>query len=596
MKLIFALAFLAISLPLYSQLTDDFSDGDFSNNPTWTGTVADYIVNANNQLQLNNSIASSSYLSTAHGISNYNDQEWNFWVKQSFSPSGSNYGRVYLIATNADLSTNPDGYYLQFGEAGSLDAIRLIKVVSSAETELLAATAGDIANSFEIRVRVIHDNTNNWELQVDLTGGTNYLSEGTVNDPTLLTGNFFGIQNTYTSSNANKFFYDDFYVGNEIIDVTPPSMVSATVIDANHVDVTYSEYLDQTSAENSVNYSVDQGLSIGSAVLDGAQFNLVHLTLGTSMVSGVTYNLTSSNIQDWSGNLSPIETTPIVYYEIGTPTNGDIVINEIMFNPLTGGSDWFEIYNKSPKYFDLSQFEVARYYNDTISSITSIPTTMILAPDSYAVLCEDSLHIIQNYSASVPGTFLEMNLPSYNNDSSTIYLIHNSSIIDKVSYSEDWHFKLLDDDKGKSLERISPTGESDDANNWHTAAEAIGFATPGRENSQYHPELTNGTFNYESDVISPDNDGFEDVLVASYSLNESSLIGTFRIYDSKGRLVKSIAESELLGSNGIFTWSGLNEDNTKASIGVYVGVFEVFSLDGATSFISKKAFTVAGKL
>ena len=35
-------------------------------------------------------------------------------------------------------------------------------------------------------------------------------------------------------------------------------------------------------------------------------------------------------------------------------------------------------------------------------------------------------------------------------------------IIDEVNYSDDWHFKLIDDPQGVALERIDPYGVSDD--------------------------------------------------------------------------------------------------------------------------------------
>ena len=60
--------FIAALCTVYcnAQFTDDFSDGDFTNNPAWIGGVADWIVNAGQQLQSNNAVASSSfYLSTS---------------------------------------------------------------------------------------------------------------------------------------------------------------------------------------------------------------------------------------------------------------------------------------------------------------------------------------------------------------------------------------------------------------------------------------------------------------------------------------------------------------------------------------------------
>jgi len=168
--------------------------------------------------------------------------------------------------------------------------------------------------------------------------------------------------------------------------------------------------------------------------------------------------------------------------------------------------------------------------------------------------------------------------------------------MDRVSYSSDWHFQLLDVTDGVSLERMDPEGISNDQNNWHSAAEAIGFGTPGGKNSQYYPALTNGEFSFTSATVSPDNDGFEDVLQINYEMSEPSLLGTFTIYDDRGRKIRELLKSELLATKGTFTWDGVSDLETKTSIGTYVAVFEAYSLDGALIFTKRKAFVVAGKL
>ena len=194
------------------------------------------------------------------------------------------------------------------------------------------------------------------------------------------------------------------------------------------------------------------------------------------------------------------------------------------------------------------------------------------------------------------GNSIQTDIPSYSNDQGIIYLIATNKILDVVSYLDDWHFKLLDDQDGKSLERIDPEGNSNQASNWHTAAESIGFATPGKENSQFYPAITNGDFSFTSETISPDNDGLEDVLQVNYEMSSPGLVATFTIYDDRGRLIAEVLKSELISLRGTFTWDGIRTDNTKASIGTYIAVFEAFNLDGSVEFTKRKAFVVAGRL
>ena len=138
-------------------------------------------------------------------------------------------------------------------------------------------------------------------------------------------------------------------------------------------------------------------------------------------------------------------------------------------------------------------------------------------PNEHVVFGENISQIGQTYPSAVLSNLREMDLPSYSNDSGTVYIQVNNVTIDKVSYSDDWHFKLLDNNDGKSLERRDPKGESNSGSNWHTASETVGFATPGLLNSQYNISDVTGEFEYVSDVISPDNDGYEDVLQINYT-------------------------------------------------------------------------------
>ena len=90
----YLLFFLLVSAKLSGQVVDDFSDGNFTTNPTWTGTSSDFIVNSSQQLQLNNTVAATSYLAIPHNLTGLNNKEWRVWVKQTFSPSSSNFGKV----------------------------------------------------------------------------------------------------------------------------------------------------------------------------------------------------------------------------------------------------------------------------------------------------------------------------------------------------------------------------------------------------------------------------------------------------------------------------------------------------------------------
>ena len=209
MRLYLLFSILVLKTLAFAQVTEDFTDGDFSTNPTWTGTTADYIVNSSQQLQLNNSIAATSYLSIPHQLTTLNGKEWRFYIKQSFAGSGSNYGRVFLTADNADLTLAQNGYYLQFGEAGSIDAIRLYKLENGTSSVICSGSDGQIVNSITASIRVKRSATGEWSVFADFTGGDSYVLQASGNETSTLLGTNFGFLNVYTASNATKFFYDN---------------------------------------------------------------------------------------------------------------------------------------------------------------------------------------------------------------------------------------------------------------------------------------------------------------------------------------------------------------------------------------------------
>ena len=81
------LLLLLLPLSFFAQVIDDFSDGDFTQNPTWSGTTEQYIVNNSKQLQLNAEGEGTVYLSLP--ITEYESMEWQFWIREAFAPSGN---------------------------------------------------------------------------------------------------------------------------------------------------------------------------------------------------------------------------------------------------------------------------------------------------------------------------------------------------------------------------------------------------------------------------------------------------------------------------------------------------------------------------
>jgi hypothetical protein len=362
-------------------------------------------------------------------------------------------------------------------------------------------------------------------------------------------------------------------------DNTSPTIINAVALNDSTIQVTFDETLFLGTI------TVNNGITIASIVaVNGKTYTL---NLSNKLSFQTTYTVTASGISDCVGN------TGNSSFSFSLPEQGlasDVVINEVLFNPYTGGSDFVEIYNYSSKYINLQNWELANFDNDSISNrkvITSQP--YVLMPNQFLVLTKDVANIKQEYIFAKQDRMLQMStLPAYNNASGHVYLVNNlNQAVDNFKYDEKMHFALLNDVKGVSLERIDYNRPSNDKTNWHSAAEDVGFATPGYENSQFQKvEITDG-ISISPETFTPDNDGVDDVLNISYQFAEAGYVANILIYDAKGRLIKNLLLNELLGTKGTFSWDGINENNEKAAIGIYIIYFEAFKLNGETKKFKK---------
>jgi len=362
--------------------------------------------------------------------------------------------------------------------------------------------------------------------------------------------------------------------------------------------IVFSEEVDVVSAQVIENYVVNDGIgSPVSAYKHTTNKNEVYLEFPVEFTNAKNYKISIANVKDLEGNIMKPAELDFSYF---IPSYNDLVINEVLFNPKSGGVDFVEIYNKSNWPVDLSKISLAtRNENAEIESVKVLSENNILFETGHYLAVSTDTSITKNdYPAVSYDRFVQIpSLPSYNDDEGTVVLMYNDSIIDEFNYNEDMHFALITDNEGVSLERIDPEQPTNDSDNWHSAAESYGFATPANRNSQFK-QLADGLEDnvvIEPETFSPNNDGYDDVVFIRYQFDEPGYVGNVGIYDSKGRKVKRVANNELLATEGEFSWNGLRDDNTKARIGIYVIYFEVFNLQGVVKKF-KKTCVLAAKL
>ena len=573
---------LFLSLIVYSdrisaQLVDDFSDGDFTNGPSWTGDTDDFVVNINGELQLMAPEAGESSLFTT--LSYPDTIQLDMTFRLEMSPSSSNFGLIYLGLDDIDPSV-ANGYYLQIGESGSNDAIKLYRLDSG--SEILLATASDGAISSDpaqarISVTIYPDGLWSFSTDYDLSG-FNELEFEVMDDTHSFSGlNIFGVYCEYTETRKENFFYDDISIMKFEQDEIGPLLTNLSVTGDKTILLSFNEKIDATTAESLDNYIVDQGLgSPSGAISDGVK---VFLTFDNTFLSGTPYQLAILNVEDENGNaIIPIAEPFIVTV---FPNIGDLAISEILSDPYSGGTDFVEIYNKSDNFINLNGLIISNINKEEEKKIDQ---DIELLPDEYICFTEDKEFLISTYPTHDVDQIIEVDLPSFNNDSGNVSLSHSSAstdYIDQFDYDEGLHFELLDDTEGVSLERISFTADTQSEDNWHSASTTAGLATPGIANSNSLPtEVTDGEFELVEKVFSPNSDGDNDFLIINYKLDKPGYVANVKVFDDEGFEIDQIVSNGLLATEGLITWNGTTSEGSISQIGLYIIIAELFHPDG----------------
>src|SRR5688572_16370078 len=297
------LLFLFLSLPFFAiaQLQDNFSDGDFTANPTWTGDVSLFTVNAAQQLQSNGPAATATgYLVTPSEVNI--GAEWEFWVNLKFATSGANLAEVYLMSDAQNLAGSLNGYFVRIGD--TQDEVSLYRKTGATATKIIDGTDATIfsATNNLVKVKVTRSIANLWTLEIDISGtGNSYVSQGTATDATHQRAEYFGVFMRYTSANSTKIYFDDF----KITDVTAPTILSTTLVSGTQLDLLFNEPVSLNQAQNIANYTVSGGMGNPiSAVRDVQDPRLIHLTLASTFSAG-NHSVLVSNLADLYGNVAP---------------------------------------------------------------------------------------------------------------------------------------------------------------------------------------------------------------------------------------------------------------------------------------------------
>ena len=466
-----------------AQVRDSFADNNLTNNPVWLGDTSKWMLEIG-QLKSNSIIVSDTFCLSTPFVAGANNQ-WALFVNLQFQTSSNNYTDVFLVSDSANLkSITNKAYFVRIGN--TKDEVSLYRRVNGNDGVLIDGTDGTIntANNI-IQLKVLYDSTGLWTLKTDFTGtGANYQLEGTTNDSLHTNGAYFGILvKQSTASFHQKHYYDNVYAGPIVLDTIKPFIDSVVVKSATQLTVYFSEWVDESTAQNTSNYLCNLGIGNPLSVIrDASNFNRIHATFSTTFTDATTYSLSVNNIKDLEENTLDSTSITFTYIAPEKANFKDVIINEIMADPSPAVQlpevEFVEFYNRSNKTLNLEGWQL----QDASTNSTAILSTSNLTPGEYILLCKATDTTFLSSYGNVMGT---PNFPSLNNSGDQLILKDSSgTIIDSLSYSNTWYQDNIKKEGGVSLELINPNSSINCAafTNWVASNHTQG-GTPGIQNS-----------------------------------------------------------------------------------------------------------------
>lgn len=571
-----SILFFLICMPVYlfPGIREAFSDGNFTENPVWNGTLTNFKVNSSFQLQSAASVATTSFLFTPSGA--IENATWECKLNFDYSTSSTNYSCIYLISDVPDPVNGINGYFVQIG--GTNDEISLYVQEGTRKTKIIDGTdkRTDGKNP-EIFLKVTRDSTGIFRLYSRLLTETDYVKEGEAFHSGITKCNFFGLSFTNTASTGTCYYFDDIFVeGKEFTDKISPEWLGFDVVYPDEIRCAFSESVVYQQLKMKIDNHPVENLQ----VLTQNHDSLLILKTFDLPQKGKICQIELAGISDIAGNI--LKDSVKVYVAKEDIMAGDVVFNEVMFHQPDSSYEYVELINISDKLIDLSGMIITTRRSDgTLSTGIKIPEKTYIS--SYECIaftqqpeivrkyhhCPDSARII-----STPWTNL-------NNESSTLVFVDNQKdiIYDEFTYDVSMHHVMIKNPQGVSLEKIFANIPSSDINNWHSASSQVLFGTPGYRNSQFRYETENietESFWTESEYFTPDNDGVSDLFVVHYKMNAPGFIANVQVFQSSGEKVADLLKNSLMMSEGLISWDGSTDQNKTAVPGIYLMYIDSF--------------------
>ncbi len=275
-----------------------------------------------------------------------------------------------------------------------------------------------------------------------------------------------------------------------------------------------------------------------------------------------------------------------------SPEGSSLLINEILFNPFSTGTDFIEIHNPSPFPVLIDGIKIGNRKGGLGSQVEIFPVRSpipYILPKGYLALTGDTMVLKSRFPFSPSKNFIQLSsFPSLPDDAGHAILMCKDQLLDSLKYNKEMHFELLDDLEGVSLERINPNLPTNDPDNWTSASSTSGFGTPGALNSQRKtPMMNSDQILIHPQIFSPDGDGYQDLVEISIPPTNKTSSVTIEIFNTQGVPIRRLASNSILGNKNIFYWDGLNNKNVRVTFGNYIVLVSVIDPNGKPARFKK---------
>ncbi|MBN2637544.1 MAG: lamin tail domain-containing protein [Bacteroidales bacterium] len=367
-----------------------------------------------------------------------------------------------------------------------------------------------------------------------------------------------------------------------------PKLKTIQIVGNQNIEVFFNQKMDSFSLLNRDLWFAESHPD--SIFISDDSLQKASLFFANSFEKSKKYELQVSGLMKNCRGL-PIVKDTFVFFGLPEPIAAkDVLFNELLVQPRSGGAEYIELVNHSEKIIDLSELLLGIQKNHNDGSIDTVFYTLsemqkLCFPGEYYVLTKYPEKVKEQYVTESPDNFIAMtSFPVLTNEKGTVILkAMDNGVIDGFTYNEKMHYSLLKRTDGVSMERSSLEKNTEDLTNWHSASEDYGFGTPTGQNSQFvSSEDAHTSFAVEPKIFSPDGDGFNDKLSIKYQLNTTGYSVNIHVFNRSGVLIRHLYENEYLGTTGKLYWNGKTDQNTTALPGIYIVYIQLFNVDGTT--------------